>query len=59
MERGNTPLTAKPTLHLNPDRYYKDVDGQAASHLARRVQLHLSVSHDGDYVIASVLAESQ
>lgn len=58
MERGHTPLTAKPRLRLDLGAHYIGADGRLADALVEQLRLHLSVSHDGDYVIASVLAET-
>lgn len=58
MERGHTRLTVKPRLRLDPEVQYTGADGRLANALVEQLRLHLSVSHDGDYVIASVLAET-
>ncbi|WFC98264.1 hypothetical protein MYAM1_000989 [Malassezia yamatoensis] len=58
MSRGETRLTAKPQLQLDPQKIYRSLDGASVTELAHQLTLHASISHDGDYVIASVLAES-
>ena len=58
MARGNTPATVKPSVQLRADAGYKDAAGQVAALAADALRLHLSVAHDGEYVMASVLAET-
>jgi len=55
-QRG-TGVEAKPQVVLECNGLHKDASGQSAVSLAQRVRLHASVAHDGDYVVASVVAE--
>ena len=48
----------KPSLVLTRERAYRDADGSCAIALANALRFHTSVSHDGDYVVASVVAET-
>ncbi|KOS14419.1 hypothetical protein Malapachy_3824 [Malassezia pachydermatis] len=49
---------AKPTIVLErPTQQYHSASGRNVSDLVARLRFHASVSHDGDYVMASVLAE--
>ena len=57
MVRGDSPLTFKPLLQLDPKKEYHGVDGNPVGDLAQRVKLHVSLSHDGDYIVANVVAE--
>ncbi|WFD18064.1 hypothetical protein MCAP1_000276 [Malassezia caprae] len=49
----------KPSLWLEPGPHtvWRSANGASADALAESIRFHLSISHDGDYVVASVLAE--
>lgn len=59
MERGTSLGIEKPRVVLNPAGSFRSALGEPATEVARATQLHLSVAHDGEYVLATVVAETR
>ena len=48
----------KPLVALARQRAVRNAHGSCATSVAEALQLHASVSHDADYVVASIVAET-
>lgn len=53
-----THTSKKPLVALAYQRAFRNANGSCATPVAKALQLHASVSHDADYVVASVVAET-
>lgn len=52
-----SPGSPKPILVFNPKKSTRTVDGEVEMISLEGAKFHLSVSHDGEYVISNVLVE--
>ncbi|WFD29381.1 hypothetical protein MSPP1_000390 [Malassezia sp. CBS 17886] len=59
MVRAERAHAAKPRLILEPRAGYVSAGGAGADEAVSALHLELSLSHDGDYVVAAVLAHSE
>ena len=53
-----THTSQKPLVALACQRAFRNAHGSCAISVAEALQLHASVSHDADYVVASIVAET-
>ena len=53
-----TQTFQKPLVALARQRAFRNAHGSCATSVAEALQLHASVSHDADYVVASIVAET-